>query len=143
MSAAIMTSMVSEAGLADHIIVSSAGTGDWHVGGPADERAIDALMRGGYDGSDHRARQITTSWFDELDLVLAHDTSNLKALRRLAPGGQQSKVRLLREFDPKVGSDRDVPDPYYGESGDFDDVLAMVERSCRNLLDQLNPSPTG
>jgi protein-tyrosine phosphatase len=142
MSAAVMTSMVNDAGLADQMIVSSAGTGGWHVGGPADERAIDALRRGGYDGRHHRARQITSSWFDDLDLVLAHDASNLKALRNLAPKGQQSKVRLLREFDPVAVSDRDVPDPYYGESGDFDEVLALVERSCRGLLDQLNPGLT-
>jgi protein-tyrosine phosphatase len=34
-------------------------------------------------------------------------------------------VRLLREFDPaSAGSpDLDVPDPYYGGAGGFDQVL--------------------
>ncbi len=155
MSAAVMTSMVSEAGLDGEIVVSSAGTGDWHIGAPADKRARAALIRGGYDGSDHRARQITAGWFDDLDLVLAHDASNLKALRQLensrnlettghreiprqlAGTEYQSKVQLLREFDPQASGDLNVPDPYFGERYDFDDVLAMVERSCRGLLDHL------
>jgi protein-tyrosine phosphatase len=137
MSAVVMTSMVHDAGLSDRIAVSSAGTGDWHVGGPADERARAALLAAGYDGNDHRARQITASWFDGLDLVLAHDASNLKALRKVAPTGHQSKVRLLREFDPEAAEDLDVPDPYYGEPGDFEQVLAMVERSCRVLLEEV------
>src|SRR3954447_26628347 len=47
----VMRSLVQEAGLTDRVEVASAGTGDWHVGKGADERALDALAGHGYDGS--------------------------------------------------------------------------------------------
>ena len=137
MADAVMRSMLHEAGLDGLVEVSSAGTGDWHMGGPADERALAALARRGYDGSAHQARQFSADWFGELDLVLALDRSNLAALQRLAPQPQRSRVRLLREFDPQADGDLEVPDPYYGGRRDFDDVLGMVERACRGLLDHV------
>ncbi|WP_405285765.1 hypothetical protein [Gaopeijia maritima] len=44
---------------------------------------------------------------------------------------------LLRDFDPEPG-DGEVPDPYYGGPGGFDDVYAMVDRSCAALLEHLD-----
>jgi protein-tyrosine phosphatase len=133
----VMRASVRDAGLEGRIDVSSAGTGDWHIGAPADERAVAALARRGYDGTAHLARQFTAGWFAVHDLVLALDGANLVALRKLAPADQRVKVRLLREFDPQAGQELDVPDPYYGGSGRFDEVLDMVERSCHGLLDHL------
>jgi protein-tyrosine phosphatase len=137
MADAVMRSMVRAAGLDGRLEACSAGTGVWHIGEPADDRALDALARRGYDASGHRARGFAASWFADHDLVLAFDRLNLAALHQLAPPEQQSKVRLLREFDPLASSDLDVPDPFYGGRRGFDDVLDMVERSCRNLLEHL------
>ena len=39
---------IAEAGLADRVRVSSAGTGDWHIGESADNRARAVLRRHGY-----------------------------------------------------------------------------------------------
>jgi protein-tyrosine phosphatase len=137
MADVVMRASVRDAGLEDRIEVSSAGTGDWHIGAPADERAVAALARRGFDGTPHRARQFTAGWFAVHDLVLALDGANLVAIRELAPPDQRVKVRLLREFDPQAGHELDVPDPYYGGSGHFEEVLDMVERSCHGLLDHL------
>ena len=137
MADVVMQAFVRDAGLDDRIEVSSAGTGDWHLGGPADERAVAALARRGYDGTAHKARQFTDSWFAVHDLVLALDGANLATLHDIAVPEQRAKVRLLREFDPQAGSDLEVPDPYYGGSRSFDEVLDMVERSCHGLLDHL------
>ena len=69
-------------------------------------------------------------------------------------------MRLLREFDPastgrarpagangadsgrraardvSVG-DLDVPDPYYGAAGGFEEVLDLVQAACRGLLEHI------
>jgi protein-tyrosine phosphatase len=67
------------------------------------------------------------------------DRSNAEALRRMAPDGTaQSKVRLLREFDPEAPPGAEVPDPYY--EGGFDLVLDICERACRGLLEHLRKS---
>ena len=45
---------------------------------------------------------------------------------------------MFRSFDPLADpSDLDVPDPFYGGDEGFVDVLAMVERTCRRLLTEL------
>lgn len=128
---AVLRRQVSEAGLGKAIEVSSAGTGGWHVGDDADPRSMHALRARGYD-LDHQARQFQASWFDDHEVVIALDGSHQRDLRALCSG---SDVPLLRDFDP-VGNG-DVPDPYYGGAQGFEDVLDIVERSCRVLLEEL------
>jgi len=132
----VMRALVHEAGLQESIELDSAGTGAWHVGSPPDARAAAAARARGIalEGS---ARQVRRDDFDDFDLVLAMDRSNLRELRQLADGEQgRAKVRLLREFDPASAGDRDaeVPDPYYGAAGGFDEVLDLVQAACAGLL---------
>lgn len=132
----VMRSLLEDSGLADRVEVSSAGTGDWHIGERADRRTLAVLERHGYDGGAHRARQFVAQSVDECDLVIAMDQANVTALRRMLGNDDGDKVRLLREFDPDA-SGPDVPDPYYGDDESFDDVLTMVEAACRGLLDHV------
>jgi len=48
-------------------------------------------------------------------------------------GGRSARVALFRDFDP-VGTGEDVPDPYYGGTDGFTDVLTMVERTSDALV---------
>ena len=132
----VMRSLLVENELADRVEVSSAGTGDWHIGERADQRALSVLSRHGYDGSAHRARQFVREAIAENDLVVAMDRSNLSALRRMADEDELDKLRLLREFDPET-TGTDVPDPYYGGDDGFDEVLEMVEAACRGLVEHV------
>ncbi|MET8560658.1 low molecular weight protein-tyrosine-phosphatase [Streptomyces flaveolus] len=134
MAESVFRARVAEAGLEDLVTVDSAGTGGWHEGEPADPRTVSVLEEHGYD-SEHVARQFLPSWFTRLDLVVALDTGHLKALRRLAPTEEDArKIRLLRAYDPAAGDDLDVPDPYYGGRGGFEECLEMVEAASTGLL---------
>jgi protein-tyrosine phosphatase len=136
MAEVVTRDLLSEAGLADRVAVSSAGTGDWHIGERADRRTLEALAARGYDGSPHRARWFEAADFDHNDLVVALDHRNLDDLRRMAPPDRQDDIRLLREYDVDLpaGADLDVPDPYYGGPAGFDDTLRLVEAACRGLV---------
>jgi len=142
-SAEIVTRrLVAKAGLEGRVEVDSAGTGGWHVGNDADARAVAALRRRGYEVSRHRARRFRPADFAERDLVVALDSGHERELRAIAPTREDAaKVRLLRSYDPELvaGADPDVLDPYYGDDGDFDDVLAVVEAACRGLLVEITP----
>ncbi len=137
----VMRSLVREAGLQKRIEVDSAGTGGWHVGESPDARATEAAGRRGIvlEGA---ARKVRPRDFEEFDLILAMDASNLRDLQRVAPDERaREKVRLLREWG-RAGSqssdgDLDVPDPYYGGPGGFDEVLDLVQAACTSLLEQL------
>ena len=143
MAHVVLTSALADAGLDDRVEVVSAGTGDWHVGGPMDRRAAAVLTSHGYDASQHRAQQFEPSWHDEHDLVLAMDAQNhadLTELRGLADEltGTERRLRLFREFDPLADDgDRDVPDPYYGGDDGFDHVMAIVRRTAHALVEEL------
>lgn len=125
----VLRARLAEAGLGDRVEVASCGLGDWHVGHPMDHRAARHLRDAGYDPDDHRARQVTPSWLDEYDVLLAMDRGHVEGLRRLGDG----PVLLFRELDP-VGTGEDTPDPYYGGDDGFAEVLQMVERTCEQLV---------
>ncbi|MBB2914462.1 protein-tyrosine phosphatase [Streptosporangium becharense] len=135
MAEIVLRKTLDDHGLGDLVTVDSAGTGGWHQGGPMDERAAATLSARGYDGSLHRARQFQADWYGQVDLVLAMDRENLRALRRLAPDG--ADVRLFRSFDPGAPEGAEVPDPYYGEQEGFAEVLRMVEAASVGLAEHL------
>jgi protein-tyrosine phosphatase len=142
----VMRALVAEAGLDGSIELESAGTGSWHAGSPPDARAAGVARSRGMalEGS---ARQIRREDFQRFDLLLAMDRENLRELVRLADGPEErAKVKLLREFDPasaadgpgaRVSGELDVPDPYYGAPGGFEEVFDLVQAACEGLLEQI------
>jgi protein-tyrosine phosphatase len=134
----VMRALVEREGMQDRVELKSAGTGSWHVGSAPDARAA-AVARGRGIALGGTARQVSPEDFVEFDLLLAMDGANLRELRRLAPGeSEREKVRLLREYDPAaVDGDLDVPDPYYGAPGGFEEVFDLVQAACEGLLAQI------
>ncbi len=130
MAEIVFTEALRREGLADRVRVSSAGTGDWHVGEPADPRTAETLRRAGYD-CKHVATQLGAQHLSA-DLLVALDSGHVAALRRLA--AQPDRVMLLRSFDPAASGNLDVPDPYFGGEYGFDEVLGMVRAAVPGLL---------
>jgi protein-tyrosine phosphatase len=128
--------LAREAGRETEFAVDSAGTGAWHVGERADRRMRDAGRRRGMDVTSV-ARQVAREDFDRFDHIFAMDAANLHELRRLSPAEHHGKIKLYRDLDPE-GSGEDVPDPYYGDAADFDDVLEIVTRTGREWLRELS-----
>lgn len=115
--------------------VDSAGTGDWHAGDGPDPRMVTAGARRGLviGGA---ARQVTRDDFHDFDLIVAMDRANLANLERMRPARSLADVRLFRTFDPDADHD-EVPDPYYGEAEDFDEVISMVRAAAAGLVETL------
>jgi protein-tyrosine phosphatase len=121
-------------GLEGRVKVTSAGTGGWHIGQGADYRAAAVLAEHGYPYR-HSAAQVNTDHL-KADLLVALDGGHERALQRLVAraGGDPSRIRMLRSFDPKASGDLDVPDPYYGGDGGFTRVLRMIEDGMPGLV---------
>lgn len=130
MAEVVFAEALHREGLAHLVQVSSAGTGNWHVGEPADPRAAEALRRAGY-ACDHVAAQLGPRHLSA-DLLVALDHGHLGALRRQI--AEPDRVVLLRSFDRAAGRKLDVPDPYYGAKHGFDEVLSMVRAAVPGLL---------
>lgn len=134
----VLGALIEEAGLSERVLAESCGTAGWHVGEPMDPRTARVLSDAGYDASRHRARAFGAEWFDH-DLILVMDSANRDDVLALLPADRHDRVRLFRAFDPEApaGPAPDVPDPWYGGPQGFLDVLAMVERTSRALVEHL------
>lgn len=116
--------------------IESAGIGAWHVGESPDARSIHAAAVRGYDLSTQKARQIDPEDFHQFDHIIALDKGHLQQLRQIPHGGGAARLSLLMDWaDGRKGLD--VPDPYYGEEADFDQVLDLVETAIESFLNAL------
>lgn len=110
--------------------VDSAGTGDWHVGGPPDSRAQAEARRRGVDISSYRARQVTVADFDDYDHIVALDAKNLRDLKAIGPVAGGARLSLLMDHVPGFAG-QGVIDPYFGDANGFaatwDDACAGAE----------------
>ncbi|MDH5536334.1 MAG: low molecular weight phosphotyrosine protein phosphatase [Betaproteobacteria bacterium] len=136
---AVFKQLAQCSGLGDRIHSDSAGTHDYHIGEPPDDRAQQAARRRGYDLSALRARQIRREDFTEFDYVLAMDGHNLQLLARSCPAEHRGKLTLLMQFSAEQPG-RDVPDPYYGGPQGFEQVLDMLEDAAQGLLRRIRES---
>ncbi len=105
------------------------------MGEGPDPRSLEVAARNGVSLDGQAARRIEATDLGDFHWIVAMDADNERDLRRLAQDAAGVRIHRLRDFDPEgVG---DVPDPYYGGPQGFDTVYAMVERSCRALLDRV------
>jgi protein-tyrosine phosphatase len=133
---AVLRDRIDRAGLSHLVSVDSAGTGDWHLGYPTDPRSQAILTLNGYELTQ-TARQITSSWMAELDIILVMDGSNYTNVEALIhESGHEPELYMMRSFDPElshldeVHPDLDVPDPYFNKDEGFALVLDMIERAA-------------
>ncbi len=122
--------------LADAIESDSAGTHSYHVGAPPDRRAQAAAARRDIDISDLRARRVTEEDFGQFELVVAMDRDNLVELEALCPPEFRERLVLMMDYAPHR-QESEVPDPYYGGSNGFEQVLDLLEDAVDGLLQQI------
>jgi protein-tyrosine phosphatase len=122
---AVLRAKARQAGLV--IEFDSAGTENYHIGDAPDHRSIRHAKERGYDLSSLRARQVHADDFHSFDLILAADELNLRELRRRCPAEHHGRLQLFL-------GDVALPDPYYGESNDFEKVLDLVEKRAVLLV---------
>lgn len=121
---------VDRRGLAGRVRVTSAGTGDWHVGDGADRRAVAVLRERGYPTA-HRAACVGDDHL-AADLVVALGRNHFRILAGM--GVDPDRLRMLRSFDPSVGAHApDVEDPYYGGPADFVEAFHVIEAALPGL----------
>ncbi|MBA4143229.1 MAG: low molecular weight phosphotyrosine protein phosphatase [Nitrosospira sp.] len=135
---AVFRYQVTTAGFEKAIHIDSAGTHDYHVGAPPDERAQKAAIRRGYDPKGLRARRVNENDFEFFHYILAMDRANLAVLERECPPQHNHKLGLLMRYSERFSEGmEEVPDPYFGGNQGFEHVLNMVEEAGRGLLDQI------
>ena len=128
----VFENVLRREGLDGEVFVDSAGTGDWHVGQPPDERAQTSAGVRGMDLSSQRARRISPEDCDTFDYVLTMDEENHRIVSALCDGCK-SEVRPFMDYAPER-PEREIPDPYYGGPDGFELAMDLAEAASEGLL---------
>ncbi len=136
MAEGVFRRVAEDAGKLHLFEIDSAGMGDWHKGEAPDHRAQKAALGRGVDISGQAARKVELEDFEDFDLVLAMDGSNIEDLHDIAPHAARPKIRRFLDYAPQVGT-QDVPDPYYGGTEGFNHALDLIEAAAQGLLAEL------
>ena len=131
---AVFRTQAKVAGL--DVETDSAGTGAWHAGDPPDPRALEAGQKRGYSFEGQTARKVTADDFSKFDFILAMDQNNLESLKSLCPDTHAHKIERFLNYAPDTNI-KNVPDPYYGGDGGFENVLDLIELASTGLIEVL------
>ena len=125
MAEAVFRKLADDRELGDRFNVSSSGVSSEESGNDIYPPAKAELRRRGIPFSRRTAKRISDREFEDYDLIIALDRSNLASLRRRF--GDSPKIRMLL--------DRDVDDPWYTD--DFATAYDDILKGCERLLDSL------
>lgn len=128
----MMKDLVKKEGLEDRFLIESAAVSREKIGNPVYPPAREMLARHGISCAGKRARQMTVRDYEEYDLLIAMDRSNLTRMERICGRDTQGKIHLMMDFTSRPG---EVADPWY--TGDFTATWRDLEEGCRGLLDYL------
>ncbi|MBR5283724.1 MAG: low molecular weight phosphotyrosine protein phosphatase [Clostridia bacterium] len=127
-----MKDLVCREGCADRFEIASAATSDEERGNPVYPPARRKMAEHGIDCSGKTARRMTKADYDDYDLLICMDHSNLRNMERICGGDPEGKMKMLLDYTDRPGS---VADPWY--TGDFEATWRDVEAGCTGLFRSL------
>lgn len=142
MAEGLLRHYITRAGLADQVMVQSAGTFA-SPDKPAISFTVEAMAQRGIDISSHRTRQITPELLRMADLILVMDEEHRRSIFYHSPG-YLTKTFLFSELS---GASEYVYDPYGLDLNAYTETRDLIETYIRSgwrvLLQRLKLSPEG
>ena len=124
--------------LPENFVVDSAGTISFHEGKKPDERSIKVAEKHGIDISKQRSRPITKFDLQDFDLIYCMDLSVFETVVSMAKTEEErQKITLFLEAAGNHNDDIEVPDPYYGDIKDFENVYQLLDEACEKIAQKL------
>lgn len=111
----------------------SAGTAAYHIGSAPDHRMRKTFKNHGLSIENLSARQVKSVDFDNFDYIIAMDENNFRDLASIAPKQPKAKLLKMMDFAPQFGL-KGVPDPYYGEMSDFEQVYTILQQALARFF---------
>ncbi|EQB90899.1 low molecular weight phosphotyrosine protein phosphatase [Elizabethkingia anophelis] len=123
--------------LPDNYIVDSAGTIAMHEGEHPDKRSVKVAALHNIDISKQHSRPIQPKDLEYFDRIYCMDRNNLKDVSAMAKNeGQRQKISLILDV-LHDNNNTEVPDPYWGNQQDFEDVFQLLNKACDIIKSQL------
>jgi protein-tyrosine phosphatase len=122
------------------VTVESAGLEEFHIGDPADKRAILTMQKRGLDITGHRARLFTQDDFDRFDRIYIMDSYHHYSLSTQSRNEKDmEKVDYIMN-SIEAGKNLPVPDPWYDGMEAFEATFGLLERACEKIAESLSIS---
>jgi protein-tyrosine phosphatase len=133
----VMLHLVKKAHLEEKISIDSAGIIAYHAGERADRRMREHSIKRGIElHSIARQFQARTD-FQNFDYIIVMDKRNFHEIEKLDPEHKyMEKVFMMADFC-QSRPEKEVPDPYYGGEGGFEQVIDIVTDGCEGLLSRI------
>lgn len=132
----VFNKLLSDERLLDRFSIDSAGTHAYHIGESPDLRSQKAAKEREVDLSKIRARKVVMGDFEDFDYLLAMDQDNYSNMLDACPEEYQHKIKLFLDYAPHAKT-REVPDPYYGGTYGFEEVLDLIEEASTGFIKEL------
>ncbi|MEO9180080.1 MAG: low molecular weight phosphotyrosine protein phosphatase [Acidimicrobiales bacterium] len=110
--------------LRGRVVVTSAGTAQWHVGAQMDKRARDALDRAGFGNPGTPAAFADRAYLNAHDIVVAMTREHMRDVNQRLSNDDTEVILFRNLLQPE--QNLDVADPYYGDASEFDDCLELL-----------------
>jgi protein-tyrosine phosphatase len=121
-----------------NIIVDSCAIENYHTGEKADSRMRAIAKKRGYTIRSIARQFDPETDFAESDAILIMDQGHYDKIKQQDSRQQYSdKIHYTTDYCQHYQMDH-VPDPYYGESDDFQQVIDILEDACSGLIETLN-----
>ena len=140
MAEKMFADQISRRGLADVVRVTSAGTGHWHVGDGADERATPCCTATAIRPSTAPPRWATTTWAPIWWWRSGRNHMRMLATSASTPRGCGC---CGRSTPARAAHAPDVEDPYYGDHADFEETFTVIEAALPGLHDWVDERLAG
>lgn len=118
----------------NQFLVDSAGTSNYHTGELPDSRMRETALKHNINLTS-KARTAIAEDLEIFDYIIAMDESNLDDILKLRKPPYKAKVLLMRDFED--GSEKNVPDPYFGGNQGFEDVYQLLLKCNTTFLNKL------
>ena len=134
---AVMAEKLKKAGMDARIMCDSAGILGYHAGEKADSRMRNHALQRGYNVTSLSRKVKADFDFDHFDMIIGMDEQNIKDLNLLVSSSADlKKIFRMTDFSSQSAYDH-IPDPYYGGSDGFEQVLDLLEDACDGLVKYL------
>jgi len=114
--------------------IDSAGTIGFHAGEPPDVRSICCCKKHGVDISMQRASKIELQLLDTYDFIFTMDNQNLADIKNTTAIKLHHLFAILPFAEMTTSH---VPDPYYGNTEDFDYVFQLLDEACIRVINKI------
>lgn len=128
----VLKDLIKKRGLEGQFYVASAATSSEEEGNPVHRGTREKLAEKGISVAGKYARKMIKKDYGEYDYLIGMEERNLSAMRRIAGGDPEGKIRRLLDYSQRP---RDIADPWY--TGNFDVTYDDILEGCTCLLDEL------